>query len=88
MSQQLIELAEATPADKFAWRPAAGVRSTSQVYMHTAMSNFYLLSVTPPTEHEINNHRAQHDLQRDVCAGKERGPFNWRSPVRGRFWAY
>ena len=48
VSQQLIALAEATPADKFAWRPAPGVRSTSEVYMHIAMANFYLLSVTGP----------------------------------------
>jgi len=37
-----------TPVEKFTWRPAAGVRSTSEVYMHIAMSNFYLLSVTGP----------------------------------------
>jgi hypothetical protein len=48
VSRQLIALAEATPAEKFAWRPAAGVRSTSEVYMHIAMANFYLLSVTGP----------------------------------------
>src|SRR5882672_5828250 len=48
VSLQLIALAEATPADKFAWRPAAGVRSTSEVYMHIALANFYLLSVTGP----------------------------------------
>jgi uncharacterized damage-inducible protein DinB len=48
VSQQLVALAEATPAEKFAWRPAAGVRSTSEVYMHIAMANFYLLSVTGP----------------------------------------
>jgi uncharacterized damage-inducible protein DinB len=48
VSQQLIALAEATPAEKFAWRPAAGVRSTSEVYMHITMANFYLLSVTGP----------------------------------------
>jgi uncharacterized damage-inducible protein DinB len=48
VSQQLIALAEATPVEKFAWRPAPGVRSTSEVYMHIAMANFYLLSVTGP----------------------------------------
>src|ERR1700759_3654717 len=48
VSQQLIALAEATPADKFAWRPAPGVRSTSEVYMHIVEANFYLLSVTGP----------------------------------------
>jgi len=48
VSQQLVALAEATPADKFAWRPAPGVRSTSEVYMHIVDANFYLLSVTGP----------------------------------------
>ena len=48
VSNQLIALAEATPADKFSWRPAPGVRSTSEVYMHIVMANFYLLSVTGP----------------------------------------
>ena len=48
VSQQLLALAEATPAEKFSWRPAPGVRSTSEVYMHIAIANFYLLSVTGP----------------------------------------
>ena len=48
VSSQLIALAEATPPEKFAWRPAAGVRSTSEVYMHIALTNFYLLSITGP----------------------------------------
>src|SRR5690349_1368533 len=48
VSSQLIALAEATPDEQFAWRPAPGVRSTSEVYMHIAIANFYLLSVTGP----------------------------------------
>jgi uncharacterized damage-inducible protein DinB len=48
VSRQLIALAEATPAEKFAWRPAQGVRSVSEVYMHIALANFYLLGVTGP----------------------------------------
>ncbi|HLK53228.1 MAG TPA: DinB family protein, partial [Candidatus Angelobacter sp.] len=48
VSEQLIALAEATPAEKFAFRPVEGVRSTSEVYMHIVMANFYLLSVTGP----------------------------------------
>jgi uncharacterized damage-inducible protein DinB len=48
VSQQLVALADATPTEKFAWRPAPGVRSTSEVYMHIVMANFYLLSVTGP----------------------------------------
>jgi len=37
---QFLALAEATPADKFAWRPDPGVRSTSEVYMHIVTANF------------------------------------------------
>jgi uncharacterized damage-inducible protein DinB len=48
VSEQLVALAEATPAEKFAWRAAPGVRSTSEVYMHIVEANFYLLSVTGP----------------------------------------
>src|SRR5467141_3762258 len=48
VSSQLLALAEATPEEKFSWRPAPGVRSTSEVYMHIALANFYLLSVTGP----------------------------------------
>jgi uncharacterized damage-inducible protein DinB len=43
-SRQILSLAEATPAAKFAWRPSEGVRSISEVYMHIALGNFYLLS--------------------------------------------
>src|SRR5947207_2754422 len=48
VSSQLLALAEATPPEKFSWRPAPGVRSVSEVYMHIALANFYLLSVTGP----------------------------------------
>jgi hypothetical protein len=48
VSNQLVALAEAIPAGKYAWRPAPGVRSTSEVFMHIAISNFVLLSATGP----------------------------------------
>ena len=48
VSRQLVALAEAMPAEKFVWRPAEGVRSVSEVYMHIALANFYLLSATGP----------------------------------------
>lgn len=43
-SKKLTDLAEATPADKFGWRPADGIRSVSEVYMHVAGANFALAS--------------------------------------------
>ena len=45
VTSQLLALAEATPTDKYGWRPSPGVRSTSEVYMHIAAANFYFLSV-------------------------------------------
>ena len=65
VSRQLIALAEATPADKFTWRPAPGVRSISEVYMHIALANFYLLSVTgPPMPSDIKSG----DMEKTVTA--------------------
>jgi uncharacterized damage-inducible protein DinB len=43
-ARQLVALAEATPAEKFAFRPAPGVRSTSEVYMHLAAGNYWLIA--------------------------------------------
>jgi uncharacterized damage-inducible protein DinB len=42
---QLLQLAEAIPAEKFAWRPAPGVRSISELYMHIAIGNYLLLGL-------------------------------------------
>ena len=53
VSRQLIALAEATPPQKFAWRPAPGVRSIGEVYMHIVIANFYLLSVTGAKEPDV-----------------------------------
>ncbi|MEM7479896.1 MAG: DinB family protein [Acidobacteriota bacterium] len=41
-SDKLIQLAEATPADKYSWRPAEGIRSVSENFMHVAQVNFAL----------------------------------------------
>jgi uncharacterized damage-inducible protein DinB len=65
VSRQLIALAEATPPEAFAWRPAPGVRSTSEVYMHIALANFYLLSVTgPPMPPDIRSN----DMEKTVTS--------------------
>ena len=42
-ADKLVQLAEAIPQDKFTWRPAAGVRSVSEVLLHVAGSNDYVL---------------------------------------------
>lgn len=42
--EKIISLAEAIPAEKYTWRPADGVRSVSEVLMHVAGSNYFLMS--------------------------------------------
>jgi uncharacterized damage-inducible protein DinB len=39
----VLQLAEATPDEKYAWRPGPGVRSFSEIYMHLAGGNLMLL---------------------------------------------
>jgi uncharacterized damage-inducible protein DinB len=46
VSDLLVSLAEAIPAEKYSLRPASGVRSVSEVLVHITQANFYLLSVT------------------------------------------
>ena len=43
--KKLLSLAEATPAEKFAWRPAEGVRSVGEVYEHVAGGDYLLSSM-------------------------------------------
>ena len=48
---KFIRLAEATPADKYTWRPAPDVRSIGEVYLHVAAANYnlpHLIGTDPP----------------------------------------
>jgi uncharacterized damage-inducible protein DinB len=44
VAKKLVDLAGAVPADKYSWRPATGVRSVSEVYMHVTGANYLLPS--------------------------------------------
>lgn len=55
VSKKIVELAEAVPAAKYGWRPAPGVRSVSEVYMHIAGGNYFLATFAgakPPSYDE------------------------------------
>ncbi len=44
-------LAQAMPADKYTWRPSAGVRSVAEVFLHACAANYNmykLVGVQPP----------------------------------------
>ena len=54
---QIMALENAVPQDKATWRPAEGVRSISEVYLHIAGSNYFLVSFTgvkPPANSRID----------------------------------
>lgn len=56
VGRKMIALAEATPAERFAWRPTEEARTVSEVYMHVAASNFHMpatLGAAPPEGIEI-----------------------------------
>jgi uncharacterized damage-inducible protein DinB len=51
LEKKYTSLAEAIPAEKYTWRPADGVRSISEVFMHIAGANYMLptmAGVKPP----------------------------------------
>ncbi len=52
LEKKVVSLAEAVPAEKYTWRPAEGVRSFSEVFLHIAAANYGIPRVigTPPPE--------------------------------------
>jgi len=42
VGKHLVDLAEAFPADKYGWRPAPGVRSVGEVFMHVVNADAYI----------------------------------------------
>jgi uncharacterized damage-inducible protein DinB len=51
VEKEILGLAEATPAEKYGWRPAPGVRSISEVYVHIVGGNYFLggaAGIKPP----------------------------------------
>ncbi|HXQ25431.1 MAG TPA: DinB family protein [Candidatus Acidoferrales bacterium] len=51
VQREIVSLAQAMPQEKYTWRPAEGVRSVSEVYLHLAGANFGLTAVAgaPPS---------------------------------------
>ena len=44
LEKKFVGLSEAVPAEKYTWRPADGVRSVSELFLHVAGANFGLPS--------------------------------------------
>jgi uncharacterized damage-inducible protein DinB len=55
---KFTRLAEAIPADKYNWRPAADVRSFGEVFLHVSAANYNLYKLVgtpPPTGVDVKN---------------------------------
>jgi uncharacterized damage-inducible protein DinB len=53
LEKKYVGLAQTMPQDKYSWRPAEGVRSVSEVFMHVAGANYGLpnfIGVKPPAD--------------------------------------
>jgi uncharacterized damage-inducible protein DinB len=51
VQKKFVDLANALPADKFTWRPAADSRSFAEVFLHVAAERYQILALmgaTPP----------------------------------------
>ena len=51
LQKKYVDLAGAIPAEKYTWRPGAGVRSVSEVFLHVAGANYgfpNVWGVAPP----------------------------------------
>ena len=61
-ARKLVALAEAMPAESYAWRPAEGVASVGEVYMHIARYNY----MYPDQNLGIDAPLAYADFEQDI----------------------
>ncbi len=69
---KLIQLAEAMPEGKYAWRPAQGVRSVGEVFMHVAGANYgvpVFVSVAPPEGFKFETYEHSLTKKPDIVKG-------------------
>ena len=63
VQEKILDLASATPAEKFSWRPSADIRSISEVYMHIAGGNYFLATFLGVPAPKMNG-----DIEKTVTA--------------------
>lgn len=67
VEKKILSLEEAVPQNKFDWRPAPGVRSVAEAYLHVAFANYNLIRIavgkTPPADAGFTQDRGKWDTQ-------------------------
>ncbi|MDP8979639.1 MAG: DinB family protein [Acidobacteriota bacterium] len=82
---KLVSLAEATPQEKLAWRPAEGVRSAGEVFLHIAGANYFFLTplgVKPPAGLNMGMEKTV-KAQADIVAELKKSFAHVRTAVEG-----
>ena len=74
LEKQIVALARAIPEEKYAWRPATGVRSFKEVFLHIAFGNQLLLNVAnnSPSREELLKQIEQNAKGEQDPANKEK----------------
>jgi uncharacterized damage-inducible protein DinB len=85
VEKRIEDLAAAVPAEKYTWRPADGVRSVSEVYMHIIGANYFFMTfigVKPPMKMDPSMETSV--TGKDDIAGKFKPSFeHFRNAVMG-----
>jgi uncharacterized damage-inducible protein DinB len=67
VEKKILSLEDAVPQNKFDWRPAPGVRSVSEAYLHIAFANYNLIRIAtgkaPPADAGLTQDRGHWDTQ-------------------------
>jgi uncharacterized damage-inducible protein DinB len=65
--KKILELEGAVPQNKFDWRPAPGVRSVAEAYLHVAFGNYNMIRIAtgkaPPADAGFGLDRGKWDTQ-------------------------
>lgn len=70
--KKVMSLAEAMPAKDYGWRPMEGVRSVSEVYVHVAAANYFLLSyLGAPMPKNLKPGSENEELEKTMTDKKE-----------------
>ncbi len=71
-AKKIISLAEAMPESDYKWRPEKGVRSVSEVYVHVAASNYFILSyIGEPMPEELKKGSENENLEKTMTDKKK-----------------
>jgi hypothetical protein len=74
LEDHVMALAKAVPEAKYSWKPAAGVRSFQQVFLHIAYGNQLLLNIAlnAPPQDALRKQIEENSTNEDVPVSKDR----------------